>query len=417
MNDQDLITEQELAALLELEAGKVEDNLDLWKKIENQVTNTRASYMPETDDFQNIDTVPDSLESSRKVLTFPRMLKFGLGIAAVLAIAFIIGTAIQPEKPAGDKNPLANAGPSRPPNTIPGTVAIVPAATPSVRMLSASLKATLTGATAEVRAIGWKPDGSQLAAGSDDATLTIWDANGKFLNRIAPSVVITNMPWPYTIGWPEKSDNPAIRFITSDFPGPKGTTHNARRVSETQIQITNSDGSVFSTLSIPKGAISQVAWSPDGKYIAASGQSAVPGGFGDIRVWIWKVDGTLTATILNYHYPINSIAWSPDSKDLAIAAKGSHQAGVWSPDGTQIADFNDDFAIWSLAWSPDGQALAAASSDNTVRIYWNIRWAGAEYKLSLAGHQDTVWAVAWSPDGQTLASGSSDKTVKLWTVK
>jgi hypothetical protein len=417
MNDQDLIPEQKLTALLELEAGKVEDSLDLWKIIEKQVTASQATYVAEPDDFQNIDTVPDSLESGRKVLTFPRMLKYGLGIAAVLAIAFIIGTAIQPEKTDANKDPFANAGPSKPPNTIPGTAALVPAATPSVRMLSASLKATLTGASAEVRAVGWKPDGTQIAAGSDDNSINIWDTNGKVLNSMAPSVAISNMPWPYMLAWPEKGDSPIIETPAADFPGPKGSTHNAKRVSDTEIQVTSSDGSTFSTLSIPTGAIFQVAWSPDGKYIAASGQSAVPGGFGDIRVWIWKVDGTLSATIMNYNYPINSLAWSPDSNYLAVAAKGNNQAGVWTADGTQIADFKGDFVIWNLAWSPDGQNLAAASSDKMVRIYWNISWGGDAYKLTLAGHQDEVWAVAWSPDGRTLASGSSDKTVKLWTIK
>lgn len=416
MNDQELIPEQQLTALLELDAASVDESLDLWKLIEKQVTASAAANIPAPDDFQNIEIFHDSLDSSRRILTFPRVLKYALGLAAVLAIAFIVGTALQPGKSDSNKDPYAVAGPSKPPNTIPGTSAIVPAATPSVRMLSASLKATLTGASADVRAVGWKADGTQVAAGSDNGTINTWDISGKLLDVIPMPGTVSKLPWPYKVSWSNDGNGIGIGSNNGDFPGPNGS-RNATRVNTTTLQITNASGDVLSTITIPGGAIEQVAWSPNGKYIAASGFSSVPAGMQDIRVWIWKADGTLAATILNYHFPINDLAWSPDGNNLAIAAKGENEAGVWNFEGTQIADFKGNFVVWDLAWSPDGNNLAAACSDNTVRIYWNMMWGADEYKLSLTGHQDTVWAVAWSPDGRTLASGSADKTVKLWTIK
>ena len=417
MNDQDLIPEQKLTALLELEAGKVEDNLDLWKIIEKQVTANQAAYVPEPNDFQNIDTVPDSLESSRKVLTFPRMLKYGLGIAAVLAIAFIIGTAIQPEKTNDGKQALLTT-PTVVTNPGFGAVPVVPTTTPTTNFITVTLKLTLPGHPAAVRAIGWKPDGTEFATATDDGTVNLWNNTGKLIQTFPATITKSVLPWPYRVGWSNLSSdgvsNPGIISIETENTSPDGKLV-AVRTSESEFKVQQPHGEYVSTLAIPGGSFGQLAWSPDGKVIALEGFAAHTGsaGPGDIRVWLWRTDGTLITTLQDFSYPINSMSWSADSSILAIAAKGENQAGLYTADGKSIAKIGEKYVIWQLAWSPDGQTLAGACSDNLIRLFDRK----GNLEVLLTGHQDTVWTVAWSPDGRTLASGSGDKTAKLWNVK
>lgn len=415
MNDQDLIPEQKLAALLELEAAKVEDQLDLWKIIEKQVTANQASYVPEPDDFQSTETVPDTLETGRKVLTFPRMLKYGLGIAAALAIAFIIGTAIQPEKPNGGKQALSTT-PTTVVNPGFGAVPAVPTTTPTANIITATLRLNLPGHPAAVRSIAWKPDGTEFATATDDGTINLWNNAGNLQQTFPATNTQTMMPWPYTVGWNDLSgdsvSNPEIISNKAENPSQDGKLV-AVRTGEGEFKIQQPHGEYVSTLAIPGGVLSQLAWSPDGKVIAIEGQTTKSAGSGDIRVWLWRTDGTLITTLQDFSYPVNSMSWSADSGILAIAAKGENQAGLYSADGKSIAKIGEKYVIWQLAWSPDGQTLAAAFSDNTVRLFDRK----GNLEVTLTGHQDTVWAVAWSPDGRTLASGSGDKTVKLWNVK
>jgi WD40 repeat protein len=219
----------------------------------------------------------------------------------------------------------------------------------------------------------------------------------------------------YSLGW--RLDNGSLKPSPgedADIVAPGGNLKAVRSLSSMgEVQIQQSDGTIVATLSVPKGAISQIAWSPDGKIIAASGQARFNAGPGDIRVWLWRADGSLITALTYFQFPINSLAWSPDGKSLAIAAKGENPAGLWSAGGQPLVKFEGKYVIWSLAWSPDGKTLAAACSDNMIRL-WS---SGGGLEATLAGHQDEVWAVAWSPDGKTLASGSGDKTIKLWAIK
>jgi Tol biopolymer transport system component len=415
MNEQDLIPEHKLTTLLELEAGKIGEDLDLWAAIEKQITTNQGVNIPSPDDYQASELVPETVEPARNVLSFPRMLKYTLGIAAVLAIAFIIGTAIQPDKPTGDKEALSTT-PTPILNPGSGVIANVPTTTPNAAPLSVAIKLNLPDLPAAVRGIAWKQDGSQFATATEDGTVNLWSSEGKLIQTYPPANPGAPVGWPTLIGWGEPTGNgdtaPAIISNTKRYPSPDGKLV-AWQTGDGEFQLQKPDGSYVGTLSIPTGVFGQLAWSPDGKVIATAGQTAKSAGPGDIRVWLWRPDGTLITTLQDFTYPINSLSWSADSSLLAIAAKGENQAALYSPDGKLVSKIGENYVIWQLAWSPDGQTLAAACDDKTVRLFDRK----GTLEAVLTGHQDTVWAVAWSPDGRTLASGSGDKTVKLWTVK
>ncbi len=111
---------------------------------------------------------------------------------------------------------------------------------------------------------------------------------------------------------------------------------------------------------------------------------------------------------------ILAVAFSPDGKHLA-AAGGTGTIRLLEPQsGLPVRMmFGHNGQVRGLAFSPDGKTLASASSDRTIRL-WDVA-SGLQVKV-LEGHEGSVNAVAWSPDGKTLASAGSDKTVGLWDV-
>ncbi|HLJ95203.1 MAG TPA: protein kinase [Gemmataceae bacterium] len=153
-----------------------------------------------------------------------------------------------------------------------------------------------------------------------------------------------------------------------------------------------------------------VAFSPDGRRVAASGgekgPGGGPGGPGEVKVWDAQT-GQELLTVKHTAY-LARVAFSPDGKRLASAAR-DRTVRVWDAQtGQELLSFQGASG-WSVAFSPDGKRLACGS-----RV-WDAE-TGREL-LALKGHADWVPSVAFSPDGKRLATVSADKTVKVWDAE
>ncbi len=112
---------------------------------------------------------------------------------------------------------------------------------------------------------------------------------------------------------------------------------------------------------------------------------------------------------------VNEVAWSPDGR--WIAATGDFDARVWkATTGTLQAVLLGHTAITQgIDWSADSTKIATGSADGTAKV-WEITEDGVQQVLSLsaAGTLTSVVGVAFSPDGRRLLAG--DETIKAVTI-
>jgi WD40 repeat protein len=155
--------------------------------------------------------------------------------------------------------------------------------------------------------------------------------------------------------------------------------------------------------------VRSIAFSPDGKMVAAAGGQPQRGG----EIKIWDVQShQLLRTLSGHKDCIYSVAWSPDGR---LIASGSYDkmVKIWdAATGKELHNLQDHIdAVFAVAFSPDGKHLASASQDRTVKI-WDVATGKRLYTLSDAS--DGLTTLAYSPSGDELAAGGYDKTIYVW---
>ena len=157
--------------------------------------------------------------------------------------------------------------------------------------------------------------------------------------------------------------------------------------------------------------ITALAFSPDGKTLAASG-------YNEITLWD-ATDGHLIARLGGVPRETQGLSWSPDGQYLAAACGTPGLVGqVWlfrmsdPPVGKTIDRIADAFC--TVCFSPDGTRLAAGGSDNAIHLY---DVPSGKPILRIEQHADWVTDVAFSPDGARLVSASRDKSCRVFDAK
>jgi WD40 repeat protein len=208
--------------------------------------------------------------------------------------------------------------------------------------------------------------------------------------------------------------------------------------------------------------VTSLAFSPDGKTLAAGGGNAQ---FGEVRLWD-VASGKRTRTLSGHTQTVTCVVYSRDGKTL-VSTGGQTPGKFWdTASGKNVATLKLPTGIpmsWTASLSPDGQTLATSRrleglvrlwnvgsgvntanlelTDNTERVQTQSIWSSAfspvnqtaavghatgtiklwdaargQVLATLKGHTRRASSLAFSPDGKVLASGSGDGTIKLWDV-
>ncbi|MHC4479717.1 MAG: WD40 repeat domain-containing protein [Planctomycetota bacterium] len=235
---------------------------------------------------------------------------------------------------------------------------------------------------AAVRSVAFSPDGTELAAGLGDG-----------------SVTLLSLPE----GEEKRRWHALTKRVTSVTFSPEADYLLAADVSEMALWRTATGERVERD---EFRGESPAAFSPGGDFLAAARS--------DEGVLVWRFPAGYVVRTLPCPTRGLLLAFSPRDGLLATADE-SETVSLWRlGDGESPARFAaSEQALEALAFSPDSRLIATGGVDRAVRL-WD---AGTRAQLAeLAGHERRVMALAFSPDCRLLATGGNDFTVRLWGV-
>ncbi|KAH7908238.1 WD40-repeat-containing domain protein [Hygrophoropsis aurantiaca] len=242
------------------------------------------------------------------------------------------------------------------------------------------------GHTSAVTSVAYLKDGRQLASGSWDGTICIWNVeNGK-----QDSECMVHGPGVDSI-----AISPDERRLVS---GGSGTT----------LWDLESKVVVWKTEEM-KGF--SVAFSPDGQLIAASHNKEVM--LLDVQSGK-RIGEPLQVGDAEYVW---SLAFSPDGTRLAAGSSyGKVQVFDVATGKTVVGPLNAHKRhASSLVFTHDGQQIITASWDLSIRV-WNGA-NGRQVGEPMLGHEKDINQIALRPgDGRLVASVSQDCTIRIWDV-
>ncbi|KAH8109602.1 WD40-repeat-containing domain protein, partial [Phellopilus nigrolimitatus] len=238
--------------------------------------------------------------------------------------------------------------------------------------------------------LAFSPNGQQIASGSKDGDVCIWDSRtGAALFQPLAS----HSDWVTCIAY-----SPDGQVIAS---GSKDKT--------VCIWSAKTGESILEPLTGHRRQITALAYSLDGNLLVSASEDAT------LRVWdAWN--GQLMCKPLSQHeLVVTSVAFSPDnlhfasgSRDETVIIWNSKKGAPLFPE--PLKGHTD--AVTSAVYSPDGRLLATGSEDKSI-IIWDIATGKAKHD-PITGHTGWVTSVAFSHDGKFIASGARDGTIRVW---
>ena len=161
------------------------------------------------------------------------------------------------------------------------------------------------------------------------------------------------------------------------------------------------EGQVSRAIDVGSGWVENVAWSPDGQWLAASCSRQVRA-YGADGAEVWRSD--------DHPSTVSAIAWSSVG-ELATACYG-RVTFFDAPTGELRQKLEWQGSLVSMVLSSDGDIVACGSQDNSVH-FWR---RSTEQDSMMSGYPGKPSALAFDDTGTLLATGGGE-AVTVWSFQ
>jgi WD40 repeat protein/adenylate kinase family enzyme len=263
---------------------------------------------------------------------------------------------------------------------------------------------TLSGHSDDIPSIIFSPKNGELASGSHDATVRIWDTRtGNCRHVLGHSGPVTSVVY--------SPDGSQVASSSHDM---------TVRIWDVET------GDCLRILIGHTGSVCSVKYSPKWNQIASCSE--------DRTIRLWSIDTEEKEhcyTLMGHEHQVRMVVYSPEGDQVASISEGKTVRlwdtatgdlrhvlfqGVESSSNSYLFHSFSSFRNFSpfITFSPKGDQIASVSRGGIVRL-WAVSTGSRRYDLQ--GHSSGVHHISFSSQGDLIASASSDNTVRLWDAE
>jgi WD40 repeat protein len=246
---------------------------------------------------------------------------------------------------------------------------------------------SLHGHTGPVTSSAFSPDGLHVASASEDCSVRVWETDtGRTITEFKKHMAAINglafSPDGLLLASTAKADIQIWKPLTGEV------------VKVPKVGNRGPDS----------GRNTALAFSPDGKQLAVGYTENEKLGPTQVeitgRVAVWNLTTETTIRKLNHQPGVTQVAFSPDGAYLASSSKADQTIRVWdSASGAEVAVLKTGDGPQGLAFSPDSLRIASGSEDRLVLVF---AIPGAKPKTM---RQGSVHNVIFNAEGDLIAAG------------